>query len=527
MRTLLMYPNIEQNAAYPQLGISSLSACVKEAGHEVDLLDYTYLDLNNAAALLSTKIAQFRPELAALSIRSFEWDLVKQLLPVLENADIPVVVGGPHPTAVPHEVMAEKAITFLVQGEGEETLVDLCDAMQAGRDVSTVEGCWNRTGDQVNETEVRPLMQDLDTLPFPDWDIWDPRHLQSEHYKMFIDGIHCIGAFETSRGCPYNCPYCMSSLLHELYRGKGRYHREKSIERTIDEVVDKKERYGLDYVNFVDETFLLKDERLKEFCDRWMQEVDLPFRCATRPETVTEERIRMAREAGADMMGLGIESGDPDYRKKVLNRKYSQDQVRKAVDIIKRHGIIAYGFFIIGMPYETRETIEGTYELIQSLNLDHYVVTLCYPFKGTPFFEVANEEELWAEDRSDMINIWEDSHLSLPNLPRDQLVRLRYLVSYFARKSSRWKPIMTLCENSPFAFKIWKFFRRVERRLFPAESWNNGIRVCHERHSRYPQVSSSPVSEAELVPWPLRSLIAVRTAVRPISTEIWGSPTAS
>lgn len=468
MRVLFIYPNIEQNAAYTQLGISSLSACLKQRGHEIDLLDYTFLDLGRADEELAGKLAEFDPGAVGISIRSFEWDLVRnELLPVLHKAGIPAIVGGPHPTAVPDEVMEEEGVTALVRGEGELVMNDLVDALDRGDDISDINGAWVRTDDGIVKNDVRPLIQDLDTLPFPDWDIWDRRHLDAPHYKMFKEGITTIGAIETSRGCPYSCPYCMSSLLHGLYRGTGRYHREKTIDRTIEEVLDKKERFGLDYVNFVDETFLLKTKRVEEFCDKWIQQVNLPFRCATRPETVTDDRIRMVKEAGLNVMGLGIESGDPTYRTEHLNRRYSQDQVRNAVEIIKRHDIITYGFFIIGMPYETRETIQSTLDLIQSLDLDHYMITLCYPFQGTPFYDVAIREGLFHSEGSKVPNIWEDTPLELPTLSHDHLVRLRYLGSYFARKNPRWQPVMNICEKHPLAFKAWQIYRKFERRLKP------------------------------------------------------------
>ena len=471
LRVLLLYPNIEQNAALPQVGISQLSACLKAGGHEVSLIDYTYLDLSRAREILSRELARFEPGLAGISIRSFEWEFVRhELLPVLSGADVPVVVGGPHPTAAPEEVMAEGAIDFLVRGEGEEVLMDLVALLEAGGPVTGLEGCWLRGPQGVVKSGVRRLNQALDSLPLPDWDIWDRRHFIDSHSKIFVDGPRRIGALETSRGCPYACPYCISPTLHELYKGKGRYHREKSVDRIIAEVLDKKDNFGLDYVNFIDETFLLRDSRVEEFCGRWRAEVGLPFRFTTRPETVTEERIRLVADAGAHLIGLGIESGDPGYRRQHLNRGYSQEQVRSAVSIIKSHGIQVFGFFVMGMPFETRENIEHTLELIRDLRglgLDHYMLTLCYPFKGTPFYDVALREGLMEIDSTGAPNVWEDTPLSLPGLSRRDLVRLRGLVSYFGYKDERWRPLMSLCEKNTGAYYAWKLFRKIERRVSP------------------------------------------------------------
>ncbi len=473
MRVLLVYPNIEQNAALPQVGLSQLSACLKAAGHAVDLLDYTYLDLARAPDSLTKKMAAFQPGLVGVSIRSFEWDFVRSsLLPVLARSGLPVVVGGPHPTAAPDDVMEEEAVSFLIRGEGEEALLELVAALETDCDPAGIAGAWARAPGGISKSDVRVLNQDLDSLPLPDWDIWDRRHFIDSHSKIFVDGVRHIGAFESSRGCPYACPYCISPMLHNLYKGKGKYHREKSVERIITEVVDKKDRFGLDYVNFIDETFLLRDSRVEDFCRRWKEEVNLPFRFTTRPETVTEERIRKVAAAGAHVIGLGIESGDPAYRREHLNRGYSQEQVRAAVRIIKDNDIKVFGFFVMGMPYETRDTVERTLELIQELRklgMDHYMLTLCYPFRGTPFYDVAVREGLMAADRTAMPNVWEDTPLSLPGLPREQLVRLRGLVSYFGHKNPRWRPLMGVCEHSTPAYFAWKLFRKAERKVRPSD----------------------------------------------------------
>lgn len=470
MRVLLVYPNIEQNSALPQVGISSLLACLKEAGHETELLDFTYLDLGDAAAELRRCLAAFEPELTGLSIRSFEWDFVRErLLPVLAKADIPVVAGGPHPTAAPEEVISEPGVSFLVRGEGEETLVALTAALGSGAAPETVEGLWVKDGGSVKSSEVRPLVGDLDSLPFPDWSHWNERHFSDSHSRVFFKGLNRIGALESSRGCPYSCPYCITPMLHGLYEGKGKYHREKSVGRIIAEALDRKEKFRLDYVNFIDETFLLKSRRVEEFCDLWSREVDLPFRFTTRPETVTEERIRMVKAAGANLIGLGIESGDPEYRREHLNRGYSQQQVRDAVDIISRNGIKSFGFFVMGMPHETRQSIEQTLDMLWNLKLDHYMVSLCFPFKGTPFYDIAVREGMLEKGVPTAANVWEDTPLSLPGLKRSRLVRLRNLVSYFGRKNPRWRPLMRLCEKSAAAYFVFKVFRKIERRLSPSD----------------------------------------------------------
>lgn len=125
-----------------------------------------------------------------------------------------------------------------------------------------------------------------------------------------------VGAFETSRGCPYSCSYCVNAYLQELTRGKSRYHREKSVQRVIEELAFFTEKLQLEYVYLIDETFLLKMTRLKEFIEAYMQRVRLPFSFMTHPQTVTDKKIELVAKAGADLALIGIECGDEEFRKK-------------------------------------------------------------------------------------------------------------------------------------------------------------------------------------------------------------------
>ncbi len=147
---------------------------------------------------------------------------------------------------------------------------------------------------------------------------------------------------EIDRGCPYNCTYCEAPHLRNLFRdeGAGTYYRSKSIDRIIEEMCHLKEKYKPDYVNFNSETFLAKSiSRLKEFAEEYKKHIGLPFWCQTRPETVTEEKIKILKDMNCQNTQFGIEHGNEDFRTKVLGRRYTNEQMLEAFKIVEKYKI--------------------------------------------------------------------------------------------------------------------------------------------------------------------------------------------
>jgi radical SAM superfamily enzyme YgiQ (UPF0313 family) len=452
MKVLFIYPNVAR-ARSPQVGVSSLAGTLRRAGHQSRIFDITFLEDAQVPGEYRRVLAEYKPDLIGVSTRSTEWETASAILK-MADVDVPVVVGGPHATISAEEVIADERVDMLVRGEGEEAIIDLINRLENGADLRDMPNLWVKQDGEIYRNDVRDLIQDMDSLAMPDWSVWDGRHFREHYHQVFSPGAEIFGDLETSRGCPYACPYCLTPVMQKLYKGKGKYHREKSAQRIIDEVNQLRYERNIDYVRFVDETFILNRKRLKEFA-RLYQGINLPFSLSTRPETVTDEMMRLLAEAGAACVSFGLESGNEQYRREMLNRKTKQEEVINAVALAKKYGVKTFAFVMIGLPHEDRDKIQDTLELINLLQPDVFQITIFYPFEGTPFYDYCLEEGLITKDHERLTEIWKGSVLNQPGLPSDYLVRLRELFLVFAKRDKRWWPLMYYLEKHPAAYAAW------------------------------------------------------------------------
>lgn len=453
MKVLFVYPNVAR-ARSPQVGLSSLAGTLERAGHDSRLFDITFLEDAGVPAAYRRALDEYQPDLIGVSCRSTEWETAQAILR-MADARVPVVVGGPHATIAPDEVIADERVDMLVRGEGEEAILDLLDRLGSGSSLADMPNLWVKQDGQACKNDVRNLVQDMDSLALPRWDIWDDRHFREHYHQIFYPAARIFGDLETSRGCPYACPYCLTPAMKEIYKGKGRFHREKSAPRIIAEINKLIKERQIDYVRFVDETFILNRSRLKEFCQLY-EDINLPFSFSTRPETVNEEIMGMLGRAGANCMSFGLESGNEQYRREMLNRQTAQQQVIDAVTIAKRNHIKTFAFVMIGLPHEDRAKIQDTMDLINLLQPDVFQITIFYPFQGTPFYKYCLEKGLIEKDHERLTEIWKGSVLHQPGLSSEYLVRLRDLMFTFAKRDRRWWPLMRFLENHGTAFQVWQ-----------------------------------------------------------------------
>jgi Fe-S oxidoreductase len=294
MRVLFVIKQID----YEPLGLLYLSSTLRQAGHQVRL----------AVAAEEDPVAvarEWQPGVVGYSVytgsQTFYRDLNLRI-----KAAVPGVVsvfGGPHPTYFP-EFIHEPGVDAVCLGEGEGALLDLVNAVEAGRPLSGIENWWFKRDGEVERNPLRPLEPDLDRLPFPDRELiysYDPFTRQSG-IKHFI----------TSRGCPYNCTYCFNHALAALYRGKGRRLRQMSVDRVIEEVKGVQERYPLQFVVFLDDLFIVSTGWLRELAARFPREIGLPFFCNVRANLVNEDKIACSGRPAVSAWAWAWRPATPD-----------------------------------------------------------------------------------------------------------------------------------------------------------------------------------------------------------------------
>ncbi len=455
-------------------GIGILSACIKEAGHEVRMFDTTFYrtadvtgDQARAAALQVKEtdfadlgieaneadvvedfvktVADYRPHLIGLSAIEVTYRLGIRLLDAVRDSGIPTIVGGPYATFAPEIVIASPSVDMVCVGEGEGALVELCDRLASGEAITGIENLWVEQDGQVHRNPVRKPV-DLASLPRQDWSVYDERRF----WKPMGGKISVTGTFEMNRGCPYTCTFCINSGLREIYDDLGGYYREQDIERLVDEMVEKKERYNLAYVYLVAESFLTTTrERIQTFGRLYQQKVGLPFWVEARPESINDEKVGLLTEIGCEGISVGVESGNFELRKNVLGRNVTDRTIRKAFELLHGTGIRVSANNIIGFPTETREMIFDTIRLDRQLDPDSVMVSFFSPYKGATLRDLCQQLG-YVEDQDIALDYRLGPTMDMPQMSARDLVGLhRTFPLYVKFPESEWPQIRLAEQDTP------------------------------------------------------------------------------
>jgi anaerobic magnesium-protoporphyrin IX monomethyl ester cyclase len=330
---------------------------------------------------LDAEILDFSPDLIAISCYSNQYSIVTDILKHLKEKFIHIknIVGGCHPSFVPEEVIANPYIDMICLGEGEETLLELCDKLHVGKDICDIRNLWVKNKEGVRKNSLR-APTDFDEIGEPDWSVFDPVHI----YQPFHGSYFRVGMVEFGRGCPFQCTYCANNRYLELYKEyKRSYFRHRNPAKFIDMLKNLVQKYDLELIYFQDGTFLtMSDEILKELAELYQKEIDLPCIILTTVTSITEKRLQYLKKMRCLYINMGIEAGNPEFRANILNRKMSDEQIIKAFELVRKHKIYSASYNVIGFPWETREDIFKTIELNRICNADSIYPQIFYPIEG-------------------------------------------------------------------------------------------------------------------------------------------------
>jgi len=350
-------------------GPEIISAVLKEYGHKADL----FID---KAPHLRDNIEP--NDIVAFSIMSGEhhWALevagrIKSRIKVL------TVFGGPHPTYFP-EIINHPAVDIVCRGEGEFAMLDLANAYDKDENPSAIPNLLVKRGNRIKINDVRPLIPDLDSLPFPDRTIY-------YKYRLLRDSP--LKTFMASRGCPFSCSFCFNEKLRSIYAGKGRYVRFRSPRNLIDEIKETEAQYGLRSIYFVDDLFAFNPRWLAEFSALYKKEIKKRFICSANVNTLNEEMIRLLKDAGCSVVSFGIETGNERLRYKLLNKHITNDRIQKLGRLLKKYGLKAMTFNITGLPGETIEDALETIRLNIGIGAQYPRCSILTPYPGTRLAE--------------------------------------------------------------------------------------------------------------------------------------------
>lgn len=414
MKVLFIYHNIDtKNIRHFPYGIGTLSAVLKEKGHETEVL---YIQEEISAEALLSHVGSFDPDLIGFSTVTLQWNHTRRYASIIKRLfKVPIICGGPHPTFKPEEVINDPSVDMVCIGEGEYALLEVLERMENGGDLSTIPNIWVKNEEErIFRNEIRPLVSDLDTLPFPDREIVP--------YGDILKESKTEPVFISSRGCPYNCRFCSNSAIKKLYRGKGRYVRQRSPENVIEEIRKLREQHDFGSLNFYDEAFGFDRGWLEKFCDLYRKEFAYPFAGFIRAETMDREKLHMMREAGLALIYLGVESGNEEIRRQVMGRKVSDKRIIKTCRDAQAEGIQVWTFNMVGVPGETVDTIRETMELNRIIDPHFVSVSIYQPFPGTGIYEDCVRQGLIKTEYSS--SLYDDTVLELPTISHAELERM-------------------------------------------------------------------------------------------------------
>jgi len=460
MKILLVYPNDRMDGLI-SVGVSVLSAHLKNANHEVKLYDTTYYDtgkktgdfyreqmgqvipvdltkvgierkkmsLNDLQKDFRNKVIEYNPGLIGFSVLEITYDQGLELAKAIEDLDIPVIFGGIYPTFAPKIVLKENSIDMICEGDGEEMMVELANRIESKEDITNILNLTIKkngkiyrsgketdlealpTGDNIYGEKTglrRPQTHMGKTLLAPDYSIYEDRRF----FKKMGGKVVRTVAMELSRGCPYKCTFCcvpMQQHQHRTARSlfaessginqneikmQDPYHREKPIEKFIEEVEQTIKNYKIDFIYFTDESFLsMRPERFFDFIKAYSK-IKLPFFIETRVETVKPGYAKSLEEIGCTGVAMGVESGSMELRKGILDRTMHNDVIIKGFKEFEETNIRISANNIIGFPGESREDIMKTIELNRNINPDSVVVNAFRPYSGTKLRKTCIEKGL-------------------------------------------------------------------------------------------------------------------------------------
>jgi anaerobic magnesium-protoporphyrin IX monomethyl ester cyclase len=383
MKILLIFPPYNLSEEFqglsevgnmqPPLGIAYIGAVLEKAGHEVKIIDAPPLGLGIKEIVKEAEI--FSPDYIGLSVSTVDFNKSLELAKELKKKlNLLIIIGGPHVTAIPEEVMSYSGFDFGVIGEGEETIVSLLSALKNKTDLTKVDGLIFRQKKKIIKNKPREYIKDLDQIPFP------TRHLMPELSKYHPTPATYqnfpVGTMITSRGCPYQCNFCFRGVF-------GNKWRFRSPENVVSEMEILIKEYGAREIRLWDDTFNADTERVKDICRLIIKKkLKFSWTCLGRVNKADKEMFKLMKKAGCWQISYGIESGNEEILKS-LNKGITKKMVEEAVKETTEAGVQALGFFILGLPGETEKTMRETIDFAKSLPLSVANFTIATPYPGT------------------------------------------------------------------------------------------------------------------------------------------------
>jgi len=445
---------------------------LKERGFHVDLFDTTYyavkgfsddfdsdkerekqgnvlaFDFGEIGAIKQSdgyedflkKVEEFQPDLIAVSCTEDMYLLGLSFLRYLrKHHNILTIMGGVFATFAPHIAISADEVDIVCVGEGEYALVELCERLERGQDYVNISNLWVKDGKKGITRNPISVPVNMEDNPLLDISIFESNRL----YRPMQGKVYRMLPVETHRGCPYTCAFCNSPSQNRLYAASTNenFFRKKKFDYVRKELAYYRDVVKAEFLYFWADTFFAYSPReFDEFIELY-SEFKIPFWCQTRPETINEYKIKRLKDVGLFKLGVGIEHGNPKFRKATVNRAVTNETIVNSLKWPKKEGVLFGVNNIVGFPGETKKLAIDTVRINRLVSAD---TVNCYsftPFHGIPLRKIA-EEKGYIEPGKITRSLTRGAILDMPKFTRDEI---RGFVRTFVMKvkfpESRWKEI--------------------------------------------------------------------------------------
>ncbi len=354
------------------VGLGYLASSLAKQGHQVRVVD-----LNNNTQNIAGRLTKIRDsDIIGISVKSSTAQISGKIAKAIGRKDL--ICGGAHITIDGHTFLKTNAnFKAGVTGEGEETLIELIEAMESRLDFRDIKGIIFRDGEEVAVNQKRHFIDDLDSLPNPNYEVFDSFKGTIAHYPLV-----------TSRGCPRSCMYCCVGEV------SGKKWRPRTPERIIEELELAKSKYKTRSFEIIDDNFTQDMDRAKEFCRLLIERgLDLKWACynGIRADRLDEELVALMKESGCNTISVGVESLDNDVFSKI-GKGETLEHIRRGISILKKYKIEVEGSFIIGLPGDNLKKTIASIQLCKEMRFNKTMWNLFVPYPGTRAWHWVNTE---------------------------------------------------------------------------------------------------------------------------------------
>ncbi|MDP8256685.1 MAG: radical SAM protein [Candidatus Alcyoniella australis] len=425
------------------LGVLYIAASLRQAGYDVAVLDMKLEELTPEAAM--ERVRAQDPDVVGISAMTYEAACMHDLAALVKKwkPAAKVIVGGAHPANDVERTLRDQNIDLLCIGEGEITLPEYLANLEAGGDWREVKGLAAMVDGKLVRNEPRPFINDIDTIPFPAWDLVPLERYNYIHRGGIIFKNRKFMTMFSSRSCPYRCIYCHNNL--------GKVWRPRQPERVVDEIQAVYERYGVREIEFMDDMFNLDLGRVQDICRMIIErglKISITFPNGMRADRMDLETVKWLKRAGMYRTMYAIESGS-ERMQRYMKKNVKLDKAREIVEQTAKLGIMTHGAFMLGFPGETREEMLQTLRFAWSSKFHTAAFYRVLPFRGSELHKIVFKDHPEPEMTVEQFE-FHSSDINLSEVPEEEVTRLRKL----AYQKFYLNPI-----------RLWRIFWRLPNKL--------------------------------------------------------------